>query len=177
MKIVCIDCGHGGKDSGAVLGKRYEKNDVLKMGLSVKENLEKYGVKVVMTRATDMYDTPIEKARKGNKSECDLFLCLHRNASGSKLARGVESCVYSDKSDTVKLSKNILERLNSECEYENRGVKARKDLCVLNHTKMSAILLELGFISNDIDNLLFDKYFDKISKIIASEVKEFLETK
>ena len=50
MMKVCIDAGHVGKDAGAVIGKRYEKNDNLEMALKLQNLLQQQGVTVVMTR-------------------------------------------------------------------------------------------------------------------------------
>ena len=48
---VCVDAGHGDYDGGTTdaSGKRYEKDDNLKVALEVQKYLEKYGVNVVMT--------------------------------------------------------------------------------------------------------------------------------
>jgi len=41
------------------------------------------------------------------------------------------------------------------CGFKNRGVK-KADFYVLRETKMPAVLIEIGFIDNSIDNALFD---------------------
>lgn len=53
MVKICLDPGHGGTDPGALLGKRYEKDDVLRLALAVKPLLEAQGLGVVMTRTDD----------------------------------------------------------------------------------------------------------------------------
>lgn len=50
---VCLDCGHGGSDPGAVNDPREEKTDVLKIGLKVRDLLTAQGINVVLTRASD----------------------------------------------------------------------------------------------------------------------------
>ena len=44
MVKICLDPGHGGTDYGALLGKRYEKDDALRLALAVKPLLEAQGV-------------------------------------------------------------------------------------------------------------------------------------
>ena len=53
MVKICLDPGHGGTDPGALLGKRYEKDDVLRLALAVKPLLEAQGLGVDMTRPAD----------------------------------------------------------------------------------------------------------------------------
>ena len=55
MVKICLDPGHGGTDSGALLGKRYEKDDVLRLALAVKPLLEAQGVGVTASSSSKMY--------------------------------------------------------------------------------------------------------------------------
>jgi len=79
--IVAIDPGHGGRDPGAVSQGRQEKDDVLRLALSVGALLEQNGINVVYTRTTDVYQTPFEKATAANNAGADLFVSFHRNAT------------------------------------------------------------------------------------------------
>ena len=89
MSKIMIDPGHGGKDSGAVNGTRYEKDDVLKLGLKVGALLKAAGHTVYYTRTTDIYETPSQKAQDGNDKEVDYFVSIHRNSASSTSAKGV----------------------------------------------------------------------------------------
>ncbi len=78
---VVIDAGHGGDyDPGAVFEGRREKDDNLRLALAVGDILERNGVDVFYTRVTDVYDSPLEKARMANRSGADLFVSLHDDA-------------------------------------------------------------------------------------------------
>ena len=69
MIKVCLDPGHGAGDPGALLGKRYEKDDVLRLALAVKPLLEAQGVGVVMTRTDDKTVLPIaERCQMANSA-------------------------------------------------------------------------------------------------------------
>lgn len=168
---VCIDAGHGGKDSGAVNGKRYEKDDTLRFAIQLGKTLLANGIEVVFTRTDDVYSSPISKAKIGNRFNADYFLCIHRNAAFSKKAAGVETLVYNKKGMKYKIATDINESIAS-IGFKNRGVKRRLNLAVLNHTIMPAILIEIGFITNNSDNELFDKTFNEIVEAVA---KSFLE--
>lgn len=71
-KSVIIDAGHGGAEPGAMFEGRKEKDDTLRLALAVGEILENNGIRVMYTRTTDVYDTPLEKAMIANGSGADF---------------------------------------------------------------------------------------------------------
>ena len=94
MATIMLDAGHGGYDSGAVYGDRYEKNDTLSLVLAVGTILENNGVDVLYTRTTDVYQSPNEKAGIANRSDADYFISIHRNSSPDpNTYSGVETLV------------------------------------------------------------------------------------
>ena len=74
MAGVILDAGHGGYDNGAQFNGRREKDDTLRLTLAVGQALRDRGVPVQYTRQTDVYQSPIEKARIGNESGADYFV-------------------------------------------------------------------------------------------------------
>lgn len=170
-KIVMLDPGHGGKDSGAVGYGRHEADDVLKLAKKVKSRLTPYCT-VKMTRTTDRYDSPSEKARKGNAAGADFFLSMHRNSAG-KDAKGYESLIYKKSGAGYNAGKCISDEME-RIGFKDRGVKERKDLAVLHGTSMPALLTESGFITNKADNELFTKRLNLISDAHACAVLKAL---
>lgn len=179
MKII-LDPGHGGKDPGAILGNRTEKNDVLRLTLEVGKILEtQSNAEIAYTRKTDVYNSPSEKASIANTmftSMNDIFISFHRNASDNNQASGAEVYVYSMKNITAKIATKICNCLQNN-GFVTRGVKTGKNLIVLNQTKMPAMLLEVGFITNNTDNSIFDEKFDYIATIIADSIMDELNIK
>lgn len=169
---VCIDAGHGGKDAGAVNGTRYEKNDTLKIAKRLGKVLKANGIEVCYTRTTDIYDSPLTKAQKGNASKADYFISIHRNAATSSLANGTEVLICNTKSKKYEIA-NAICRNFVKNGFTNRGVKMRTDLAVLNRTNMPAILVEVGFISCKQDNAIIDA---KFASIVNSIARGFMET-
>lgn len=173
---IMMDAGHGGRDPGAVYNGRQEKDDTLRLTLAVGEVLSDNGIDVNYTRTTDVYDTPIQKARKANEWGADLFISIHRNSFPSdNTAFGVESLVY----DLSGLKLEIAESINQQLEtigFRNLGVKARPNLVVLRRTQMPAVLVEVGFINSDTDNALFDANFDAIAQAIADGILDVLRS-
>lgn len=168
---VCIDAGHGGEDPGTVNGKRYEKDDTLRLALQLGKILKANGVDVVYTRTEDIYSSPINKANIGNRLNADYFISIHRNTAIFKKTSGVKTLVYNKKGMKYKIAKDINDSI-AAIGFINRGVKSRKCPTVLYHTNMPAILIKIGFITNDSDNILLESKFNEIVEAVA---KSFLE--
>lgn len=169
---IIMDAGHGGRDSGAVFGDRVEKDDNLEMTLAVGKLLEEMGYDVVYTRQEDIYQSPIQKARTANELGGDLFVSIHRNSSATpNQYQGVETLIYSEGGFPQEVAKNINEELE-KVGYINLGIEERPRLVVLNSTQMPAVLVEVGFINSEADNLLFVESFEETAGAIATGIAE-----
>ena len=176
-KIVCLDAGHGGSDAGASStdGKRKEKDDNLRLTLEVKTQLERMGVKVVLTRDSDEYVSLKDRCKIANKNRADLFIALHRNSSVN--GTGLEAWISkNEKNGEKKLSKKFLSAICAVTGQENRGVKnGYRDRSANNYyinanTNMPSVLLEVGFISNEKDNEIFDSRLQETANAIAKVI-------
>ena len=175
-KYVCIDAGHGGKDCGAInpTNKRMEKNDTLNISLKIKSILESQGVRVLLTRNSDTYPSLIDRTNLANKEKVSLYVSMHRNSFSSNVPNGAEVWTYTKTSSiTEAFANNVLKEIVSVGVQLNRGVK-KGDYHVLRETDMDAILIELGFISNDKDNILYDKNIDKYALAVAKGILKSL---
>lgn len=156
-KVIVIDPGHGGSDSGAIgPNKTQEKTITLAIGQKLKALLEKAGAKVVMTRQTDVdvygpnaSATNELQARSNvaNNNKADLFLCLHIDAFSQPSAGGITTHYYQKTGYDAMLAQNIQDQLDNITSFSDRGTKA-SGFYVLKHTDMPAVLIEMGFISN-----------------------------
>ena len=96
VKTVVIDPGHGGKDPGAIGGKKnMEKTVVLNVSLMVGNLIKKEypDVKVVYTRDNDRFIGLAKRAKIANEIGADLFISIHANAAENRAAKGFESWV------------------------------------------------------------------------------------
>ncbi len=169
-KIVCIDAGHGGSDSGAVNKSRYEKYEALKLANILRGELLKQGITVIMTRTEDKYVSLNERTKIANENKADLFISIHRNAFTNDTAYGVENWIYAKTdADTERYAHGIMDELEAVGIQSHRGVK-RGNFHVTRETKMPACLLELGFITNSKDNELFDRKIYLYAKAIAKAI-------
>ena len=97
-KVVVIDAGHGGRDSGALGGAGYEKDVNLAAALTLADQLNKTGrYKVVLTRSSDVY-VPLEtRVRTAQRAGADLFISLHADSGPATDLKGVSVYTLSDK--------------------------------------------------------------------------------
>lgn len=170
MALVVLDAGHGGANPGATYNGRREKDDVLALTLAVGRILENSGVDVYYTRTTDVYESPDQKAMEGNEVGADYFVSIHRNSSPyPNQYTGVEALVYNRYDRAARLASNINYQLE-QVGFVNQGVNERPDLVVLNRTQMPSVLLEVGFINTDADNMIFDERFNEMARAIANGI-------
>ncbi|HEH5496404.1 TPA: N-acetylmuramoyl-L-alanine amidase [Campylobacter coli] len=118
-KLIVLDAGHGGKDSGALSDKKgtlKEKDIVLSTTLKLGNELKKRGYKVLYTRSSDKFINLRDRTKYANDKRADLFLSIHANAAPSasraKSSEGVE---------TFFLSPARSERSKKAAEKENQG--------------------------------------------------------
>lgn len=97
-KVVVIDAGHGGKDSGALGANIYEKEVTLAAAKALKERLERTGrFQVVLTRETDTF-VPLEsRVQIARRADADLFISLHADSGPDATTRGASVYTLSEK--------------------------------------------------------------------------------
>ena len=170
---VFLDPGHGGMDSGSGGGDgRWEKDDTLKLALEVKSYLESLGFTVAMSRTDDEEVDRTLRGEMANKAGAQLFVSIHRNKADGD-GNGVEAFIpkRNDKGSQL-LAENIMYELSKQ-GFERRTVRAGTLLSTNDDyeenaaAKMPAALIEVGFLSNDQDNALFDDNLSRNAKAIA----------
>jgi N-acetylmuramoyl-L-alanine amidase len=85
ITTICLDPGHGGKDSGNRVGHGFfahsEKTYTLALAMELRDQLRHAGFNVILTRNRDIYvDLPARPAL-ANHAGADLFISLHFNAT------------------------------------------------------------------------------------------------
>ncbi len=83
LKKIVIDAGHGGNDAGAGGKYSYEKDISLAVALKLAKviQVEMPDIEVVLTRTSDIYQSPPTKANIANNNKGDLFISIHCNAA------------------------------------------------------------------------------------------------
>jgi N-acetylmuramoyl-L-alanine amidase len=92
-----LDPGHGGHDTGAVGAQGLtEKDVVLDLGLRLASLLrERVGVRVLLTRTTDVFVPLADRTAFANRAGADLLVSLHVNGAGKRDAVGFETFFFS----------------------------------------------------------------------------------
>ncbi len=120
LKTVCIDAGHGGNDPGAISKdkKTREKNLTLDISRRVAEKIrsEYPGVKVILTRNTDVFVPLVERAQIANRANADLFISVHINSTTGTSANGHSVHVLGQSS---KKGRDLFSNNFNECAREN----------------------------------------------------------
>ena len=178
---ICIDAGHGGSDVGAEYDGRYEKDDNLRLALAIGEILEENGIDVIYTREKDVFVELEKRAEFANRKRATYFVSLHRNSADADVS-GVEIWVNSSALyNEVQLAQNILNEINKVGFGDSRGVKRGyqgnplSDYLVNSATDMPSCLVEMGFITTERDNELFDKNLEKYAAAVAEGIMAGIE--
>lgn len=159
MNKVFISVGHGGQDPGAVANGLVEKNINLVMALAMRDELLRNGIKVELSRVTDVNDTLTQKANKCNAYAPELAVEIHNNAGGGN---GFE--VYYQTNGYTKRSKALAQALEAEViklGQNSRGLKTKLSsngldyFSWLRNTSCPAVLVEGAFLDSS-DRLSID---------------------
>lgn len=153
-KTIVVDPGHGGSNGGAVgaSGKTLEKTNVLFVALDLKKMLEQAGAKVIMTRDRDIspefdgLDQLESRVAISNQSGADIFVSIHNDANLDRNIVGTTT-YYSGSVESRRLAESIQNQLVKALGSHNHGVKS-SPFYVLRNTRIPAVLVEVGFISN-----------------------------
>ncbi|RGQ08073.1 N-acetylmuramoyl-L-alanine amidase [Megamonas rupellensis] len=183
-KIITIDPGHGGSDSGAVGPNGYtEKEGAFVISQKVASILNQSGAKVVMTRDSDVdVYGPNASARNelqarvdvGNRVNSDIFVSIHCNAFVNPAANGTQTFYYGSSYQGQRLAQSIQEKMIEANGLRDRGISTC-NFYVVKHSYMPAVLIETAFITNyDEEALLSDDEWQTImAKAIAEGINEY----
>ncbi|MCG1021560.1 SH3 domain-containing protein [Sutcliffiella horikoshii] len=169
-KVIVLDAGHGGVDPGAIgaLLKLQEKALTLRTAKLLEEKLSGYGAIIVQTRTVDTYVELIDRARISNNNNADAFISIHYNSVwNSPTATGIETLYYNQSKDQA-LAQHLQSQLVSYSGLRDRGVKYQ-DVNVLRNNQRPAALVELGFLSNPVEEatVATNTYQEKITNAMV----------
>lgn len=183
-KIITIDPGHGGSDSGAVGPNGYtEKEGAFAISQKVASILNQSGAKVVMTRDSDVdVYGPNASARNelqarvdvGNRVNSDIFVSIHCNAFVNPAANGTQTFYYGSSYQGQRLAQNIQEKMIEANGLRDRGISTC-NFYVVKHSYMPAVLIETAFITNYDEEALLsdDEWQTTMAKAIAEGINEY----
>ncbi|PSB10690.1 N-acetylmuramoyl-L-alanine amidase [Pleurocapsa sp. CCALA 161] len=173
---VIIDAGHGGYDSGAIgINGLREKDVILPIALDVEEILRKQDIDVVMTRDKDIFISLEGRTDLANRVDADLFVSIHANAIS--LSRpdvsGLETYYYDS---GRRLAELIHWSVLNGVDIDDRSIR-RARFYVLRHSAMPAVLVEVGFVTGEVDasRLKDPDHRRQMAEAIARGIVEYIK--
>lgn len=158
QKVIIIDPGHGGKDTGAIGTNTIQEKDVV---LSIAKEIIRLN-KTLLTNEFDIYSTRYkdtlislsDRSRLAESLKADVFVSLHCNASTTS-SKGIDVYVHSTNDEEILIKKSIalglsiMEESTLKLGFKKRAVRF-SNFQVLrdNITFRPSILIEMGFVTN-----------------------------
>lgn len=175
-KRIVIDPGHGGKDGGTT-GVRHgtlEKDLNLELSLLVSEKLRANGAEVILTRDTDIFIELADRVAMTEPFGADIFLSLHHNA-GKSDSSGIISFYFSETKD--KPLANYLQKELIWSTGMTDGGARYGNYAVLRNNPVPSLLLELGFLSNPLEEerITAAEYQDTVADAILTGLQAYFE--
>lgn len=170
---VILDPGHGGHDRGAAIGYVFEKHLALDTARRVEQLLRAQGLKVVMTRSSDVFIPLQGRSSKGNSTRNAIFVSIHYNYSRGGSGHGLET--FWCHNDSHPLAGYIQAYLIQQTRMTNRGVKHANFHVIRQTTRNPAVLVECGFVSNSSERagMMAGQYRERIAEGIAKGIIAF----
>ena len=193
--IIFLDPGHGGKDPGASYYNITEKELNMQVYQKLRKELEGLGYTVLSSRDSDVFvDFVTERSRMVNKTDSDIFISIHFNASGNPASNraGIQTYSYEaaagypskinpywhnhpDRiSESNRLAADIHSSLLAETGAKDAGL-LQSSFAVLRETDKPAVLLELGYIDNFNENqqVRSDAYQNRLVAGIVKGIQKY----
>lgn len=160
-----VHAGHNpdGKKACGAIGLLKESTEARNVKNLLIEKLNKKGFiayDCTCDDGKDQSDVLKKIVNKCNANEVDLDISIHFNSGaddrvGNGKSTGTEVLVYSKTSKSYNVAKVICDSI-CKMGFKNRGIKLRPDLYVLKHTKAPACLIEVCFVDDKDDYLIYD---------------------
>ena len=185
-KVITIDAGHGGRDSGTSYGNLYEKDLNLEISKVLKKVLIRNGATVYMIRNDDSdLSSRFDSAKKRGdlyrrilkiqENKSDLYLSIHINYHYYSSVRGAEVLYHSINPNNLVLAKSIMEEFKKDLKTDRKVIKT--NLYLYSNTRVPGVLIECGFISNPNERYLLQKesYQERIANSITKGVTTYFK--
>ena len=199
---VILDPGHGGSDLGASRDTFIESKIVLQIAEKIKTELEAHQITVYLTRGTDSNLSLQHRVDIANQLQADLFISLHANWSRSTSVNGLEFYFSSqnpashrglthspevrseDVIEKIIADLTLLSRQKLSLEFsqqtqaqnpDKKSVIRRAPFYVIENTEMPAVLVEVGFISNQREarKLVTPEYQDELARALSAAIHDY----
>ncbi len=164
-KIIVLDPGHGGEDSGAVgrVGKTYEKHINLQIAKRLQAKINKHPkLHAILTRDGDYYVKLSSRPKLAQENKADLFISIHADSAHRITASGASVYILSKKGATTELTKQLEQSANATDVFEDT-----EDL-IKNDKVLSKNMWDLAQQNSKVESA---KFAELVLKHIGSKTK------
>lgn len=199
VKLVVIDAGHGGQDTGAIRGGVFEKDLTLDVARRLETAVRAAGFKTMLTRSGDETVSLAERATRANEERDCVFISIHFDEGGRAAATGVNTYYAARQTPKVPLVASWLPFLQPVAEQKenidsqslagfvqqalvartnamDRGVRTQQFYVIAN-VRHPAVLVEGGFLSNaeDLTKITTEDYRQQLAVAISEGIVRYSE--
>ena len=202
VRVIVIDPGHGGIDTGASTTGALEKDLTLAVARKLRTVLQsRFGSTVLLTRDSDVALTSEARAAVANNNRADLFISIHMGYSANKSDLGSSLYVIQEnfavsvlpapektqrlfqpwylgyqkqRESSVKVATILSEELSASMPGWNFPVRSGP-AAVLASTIMPAVIIEVGNLNNPTSTqaLMDDTFQTRFSFTIAGAIERY----
>jgi N-acetylmuramoyl-L-alanine amidase len=202
LVTVVLDPGHGGYDSGSIVGSILEKDLTLDVAQRVDRLLRANGIPALMTRTDDRFISLGRRAWFANRVRDSIFVSIHFNEGARPVASGVET-YYADRQsrklsgliswipflsprassdspniESQSLAGFIQQSVVTQTRAVDRGTKGRQ-FFVIAHVTQPAVLVEGGFLSSkeEMGKLANADYREQLAAAITDGILRYRDAR
>lgn len=181
-KVICIDPGHGGFDSGTTESNYLEKDINLTASLYLGSILESFDRKVIYTRTTDiaLAHNKKEDMKKRldiiNQDNVCLYLSIHTNAYPSSNVFGAQAFYAKENKESKEFADKLQKMLTAYDKENQRTAKSLTGKYIVDNAQPVGIILELGFLTSEKDRkyLLNEDNLKILMTYVAVGISDYL---
>ena len=199
VRLVVIDAGHGGEDSGAIRDGILEKDLTLDVARRLEQLVRASGLRTVLTRSADQSVSLAERAAVANQQQNCVFVSIHFDEGGRTAATGVNTYYAARQAattptiglwlpflqrvaheganlDSQSLAGFVQQALVTRTGAVDRGTRAQQFYVIAN-VRHPAVLVEGGFLTNqeDLTRLTREEYRQELAAAISDGINEYRE--
>ena len=181
-KIIVLDAGHGGKDTGtyAYLGEWSEKDFNYDFVQRMEKNWDPEKGKLYLTRWTDDKVSLEDRVNFANELEADWFISIHCNSTDEAGGNGLEALYKSNSygEQSKRMAKLCLNQLVNSTGFDNRGLLDGQEIYIIRKSNMPTVLLEMGFLTDkeDYSYLKEEQNREEMAQALCLAIEEGMES-
>ena len=151
-RIVVVDPGHGGEDTGMEMGEHKESELNLTIAKYVRDLLEDKDIRVYMTRSSEVTTGLDQRVSLANELEADAFISVHCNAEKDDKDVQHGTLVMYNASDTsgasLRLAELCMDGVTGSFGSKRLLCQKGDDIYIIRNSKVPVALVEVGFMTN-----------------------------